>query len=78
MFERIDGQDVFTVTFGSGSTVVVGVAGSFGSTDIWLSPFETLSASVQTHAYDHYGTGLTAYQHTSSLSNIRFNSSVES
>jgi 3-oxoadipate enol-lactonase/4-carboxymuconolactone decarboxylase len=59
VFERIDGQDVFTVTFGSGSEVVVGVAGSFGSTEIWQPPFELLSASRRTVGYDHYGTGQT-------------------
>lgn len=57
MFERIDGQDVFTVSFGSGTSVVVGVAGSFGSTEIWQPPFELLSMSHRTVAYDHYGTG---------------------
>lgn len=57
MFERIDGQDVFTVKFGSGTSVVVGVAGSFGSAEIWQPPFELLSTSQRTVAYDHYGTG---------------------
>jgi len=59
LFERIDGQDVFTVSFGSGTSVVVGVAGSFGSTEIWQPPFEILSTSYRTIAYDHYGTGQT-------------------
>lgn len=59
MLDRIDGQDVFTVAFGSGSVVVVGVAGSFGSSEIWLPPFKILSASSRTVAYDHYGTGQT-------------------
>jgi len=59
VFEKIDGQDVFTVGFGSGSTVVVGVAGSFGSTEIWQPPFEFLSMNSRTVAYDHYGTGQT-------------------
>lgn len=59
MFEKIDGQDVFTVRRGSGSTVVVGVAGSFGSTEIWQPTFEILGTHSQTVGYDHYGTGRT-------------------
>ncbi len=59
LLERIDGQDVFVVTSGAGEAVVVGVAGSFGSTEIWQRTFEILSNNWQTIAYDHFGTGQT-------------------
>lgn len=59
LLERIDGQDVFIVTSGAGGAAVVGVAGSFGSTEIWQPPFEILSGNWQTIAYDHFGTGQT-------------------
>ncbi len=59
MFQRIDGQQVFTVSFGSGSDVVVGVSGGFGTWEIWQPPFELLSKTFRTVAYDHYGTGQT-------------------
>ncbi|MDK1019563.1 MAG: alpha/beta hydrolase [Actinomycetota bacterium] len=59
MFERINGQHVYTVSFGSGSDVVVGVSGSFGTWEIWQPPFELLSETCRTIAYDHYGTGQT-------------------
>lgn len=59
MFQRIDGQQVFTVSFGSGSDVVVGVSGGFGTWEIWQPPFELLSETYRTIAYDHYGTGQT-------------------
>lgn len=59
VFQRIDGQQIFTTSFGSGSDVVVGVSGGFGTWEIWQPPFELLSETCRTVAYDHYGTGQT-------------------
>lgn len=59
MFQQINGQQVYTVSFGSGSDIVVGVSGSFGTCEIWQLPFELMSETCRTIAYDHYGTGQT-------------------
>lgn len=49
---------VNTVSFGSGRPIV-GISGSFGTWEIWQPPFELLSSSWRTIAYDHFGTGET-------------------
>lgn len=58
MFVEIRGQLVNTVSFGSGNPIV-GIAGSFGTWEVWQPPFELLSGSWRTIAYDHFGTGET-------------------
>lgn len=59
MFREIGGQFVHTVAYGVGDQAILGITGSFGTTDIWQQPFELLSRRYRTIAYDHYGTGLT-------------------
>jgi pimeloyl-ACP methyl ester carboxylesterase len=59
MFVELRGQRVHTVEFGRGDTTIVGVSGAFGDWEIWLQPFELLSRSFRTIAYDHFGTGET-------------------
>ena len=59
MFVDIAGERVFVEVSGAGPDVVVGVSGSFGTSEIWHPPFRSLSGSCRTVAYDHFGTGLT-------------------
>jgi pimeloyl-ACP methyl ester carboxylesterase len=59
MFQKIEGQHVNTVSFGSGDIPLVGVSGSFGTWEIWQQPFELLSPQRRVIGYDHYGTGET-------------------
>jgi pimeloyl-ACP methyl ester carboxylesterase len=56
---KVDDQFVHVVRSGSGPRTVVGIPGSFGTTEIWEQPFEVLSARHQTVAFDHFGTGET-------------------
>ena len=59
MFLDITGERVFVETFGTGPDVVIGVAGSFGTSEIWHPPFGLLAGACTTVAYDHLGAGLT-------------------
>ena len=59
MFVEIGSRRIFMERSGSGDAVVVGVSGSFGTSEIWRPPFGFLSESCRTVAYDHLGTGLT-------------------
>jgi len=59
MFVRVNGQRVHVVRFGNGSRTIVGLPGSFGTTEIWEQPFELLSARFHTVTFDHFGTGET-------------------
>ena len=59
MFVDVGSNRVFVERFGGGDAVVVGVSGSFGTSEIWHPPFSFLSESCRTVAYDHLGTGLT-------------------
>lgn len=57
MFVQVGGQFVHVIRSGSGPRTVVGIPGSFGTTDIWEQPFELLSTRHQTITFDHFGTG---------------------
>lgn len=59
MFIKLRDQQVHTVTFGHGDRTIVGVAGAFGTWEIWQQPFELLSRRYRTIAYDHFGAGET-------------------
>jgi len=59
MFERLGGQLVNTVSFGSGETTLLGVGGWIGNWELWQQPFELLSDRYRTVAYDHFGAGET-------------------
>ena len=53
---------IHTVSFGAGRPIV-GISGSFGTWEIWQAPFELLSATWRTIAYDHLGAGETHVPH---------------
>jgi pimeloyl-ACP methyl ester carboxylesterase len=59
MFLEIQGQVINTVSFGQGGMTVVGIAGAFGTWEVWQQPFELLSSMHRTVGYDHFGTGQT-------------------
>lgn len=59
MFIELHGQQVHAVDFGEGQPAIVGMPGSFGTTEIWQQPFELLSRKHRTISYDHFGTGST-------------------
>lgn len=59
MFHELRGQQVNTIEFGAGDPAIVGVSGAFGTWEIWQQPFELLSRSHRTVAYDHFGAGET-------------------
>lgn len=59
MFVTYGDQAVHTLCFGAGPRTVVGIPGSFGTTEVWEQPFELLSAHCQTITFDHFGTGET-------------------
>jgi 3-oxoadipate enol-lactonase len=59
VFVKVGEQLVHTVRSGSGARTVVGIPGSFGTTEIWEQPFEVLSSRHRTIAFDHFGTGET-------------------
>lgn len=59
MFVRIGGQLVHVVRSGGGPRTIVGIPGSFGTTELWEEPFEVLSGRYQTVTFDHFGTGET-------------------
>jgi pimeloyl-ACP methyl ester carboxylesterase len=59
VFVKVGEQLVHSVRSGSGSRTVLGISGSFGTTEIWEQPFEVLSARYRTVAFDHFGTGET-------------------
>jgi pimeloyl-ACP methyl ester carboxylesterase len=59
VFVKVGEQLVHSVRSGSGARTVVGIPGSFGTTEIWEQPFEVLSTRYRTIAFDHFGTGET-------------------
>lgn len=59
MFVSVGGQLVHVVRSGGGPCTVVGIPGSFGTTELWEQPFEVLSSRCQTVTFDHFGTGET-------------------
>jgi pimeloyl-ACP methyl ester carboxylesterase len=59
MFVELLGRQVHTVTWGPGPRTVVGIAGGFGTCEIWQQPFELLGRRHRVIAYDHFGAGAT-------------------
>jgi len=59
MFLPINGQRINVVAFGSGPRVFLGIGGWAGSWELWQQPFEGLSRTWRTVAYDHRGAGET-------------------
>jgi len=59
MFVSVRDQLVRTVSSGTGDRTIVGLPGSFGTTEIWKLPFELLSTRYRTVTFDHFGTGET-------------------
>ncbi|HVM40787.1 MAG TPA: alpha/beta hydrolase [Acidimicrobiia bacterium] len=63
MFRTIEGFTVNTASFGNGERTIVGVGGWIGNWELWQQPFEILSRSYRTVAYDHPGAGETVVPH---------------
>lgn len=59
MFHPIDARRVHSLSFGSGPTTLVGVAGSFASWEIWAPVFEHVSRRWRVVGVDHDGVGQT-------------------
>jgi pimeloyl-ACP methyl ester carboxylesterase len=59
VFVKVGEQLVHSIRSGSGARTVVGIPGSFGTTEIWEQPFEVLSTRYRTIVFDHFGTGET-------------------
>jgi pimeloyl-ACP methyl ester carboxylesterase len=57
MFITHNDAELFTVAFGSGTRTLVAFGGWAGSWELWTLPFNELSASWRTIAYDHRGSG---------------------
>ena len=59
MFHAVGDRMVHSVSFGSGSGTLVGVAGSFANWEIWAPTFELLSPRWRVVGFDHDGVGQT-------------------
>jgi 3-oxoadipate enol-lactonase len=57
MFHRIGDRSIHAVSFGSGSSTLVAIAGSIGNWEIWQQPLEILSRRWRVIALDHDGVG---------------------
>jgi 3-oxoadipate enol-lactonase len=57
MFVRTADADLLVSSFGAGSRTILSHGGWVGSGELWLPPFEILSRTWRTVAYDHRGTG---------------------
>ncbi|MEZ4771469.1 MAG: alpha/beta hydrolase [Caldilineales bacterium] len=59
MYIRRGDAEFFTVSFGAGPRTVLALGGWAGSWELWAGPFEILSRTWRTVAYDHRGAGAT-------------------
>lgn len=59
MFLKAPDADLFVTAVGGGKRTFVAHGGWVGSGELWLLPFERLSASWRAITYDHRGTGAT-------------------
>jgi pimeloyl-ACP methyl ester carboxylesterase len=59
MFLDLGDAQLFVSSFGGGPKALVAHGGWVGSGELWSQPFELLSRSWRTIAYDHRGTGAT-------------------
>lgn len=59
MFLDIDGNKVFTLSFGSGQRTILAHSGWVGNVEDWIATLAPLSETFRTVVYDHRGTGET-------------------
>ena len=59
MFLNIDGNRVFTLSFGKGPQTILAHSGWIGNVEDWIATLAPLSANYRTVVYDHRGTGET-------------------
>lgn len=59
MFISHNSAQLYTVDLGSGPNTILAHGGWTGSWELWIGPFQTLSRTWRTVAYDHRGTGAT-------------------
>lgn len=59
MFISHNSAQLYTVQFGSGPRTILAHGGWTGSWELWTGPFQYLSQTWRTVAYDHRGTGAT-------------------
>ena len=59
MFIPHNSAQLYTVEFGGGPRTILAHGGWTGSWELWAGPFNQLSRSWRTVAYDHRGTGAT-------------------
>ncbi len=59
MFLSYNSAQLYTVEFGSGPRTILAQGGWTGSWELWAGPFQSLSKTWRTVAYDHRGTGAT-------------------
>ena len=57
MFEEINGNKLFTVSFGSGEKTILGLSGFVADWRVWTFAFESLSVNWRCVSYDHRGVG---------------------
>jgi 3-oxoadipate enol-lactonase len=60
MFLSHNSAELYTVEFGSGPRTILAHGGWIGSWELWAGPFQSLSRTWHTVAYDHRGTGATS------------------
>jgi pimeloyl-ACP methyl ester carboxylesterase len=59
MFLDIDGNKVFTLSFGKGPQTILAHSGWIGNVEDWIATLAPLSETWRTVVYDHRGTGET-------------------
>lgn len=59
MFLDIDGNKVFTLSFGKGPRTILAHSGWVGNVEDWIATLAPLSETFRTVVYDHRGTGET-------------------
>ena len=59
MFLDIDGNRVFTLTFGSGPKTLLAHSGWVGNFEDWIATLSLLSEDWRVVVYDHRGSGET-------------------
>jgi pimeloyl-ACP methyl ester carboxylesterase len=59
MFLDLDGNKVFTLSFGKGPKTILAHSGWVGNVEDWIATLAPLSATWRTAVYDHRGTGET-------------------
>ena len=57
MFLDIDGNKVFTLSFGKGPQTILAHSGWIGNVEDWIATLAPLSETWRTVVYDHRGTG---------------------